>query len=219
MKYNECALKGQGATDEKEGFGRPRIFPHQLTWQRRLLFPVIVLTFILSLVVSMVLPTHAARPGGMGTMGSRGGMMINSAEERAAEVAEKLWLSEAQQVQVVYLLEYMFRQQFAYSKQARESDELSRTEGMENMKVLREKTMDQNQYVVAHSLPEHALSSVSFLKDESPPSPASASRASTSVKSTSHHHWGLRYKRTPLDIYRNRRLQRPANVHNETTHH
>ena len=95
------------------------------------------------LLVSMIIPAHAARMGGMGKMRGGESMMVKSPEERAGEIAEKLSLSETQEVEVVYLLENLFRQQSEYIKKAQDSDELSRTEVMEQMKAAREKTIEQ----------------------------------------------------------------------------
>lgn len=95
------------------------------------------------MLVSMSLPAHAARMGGMGKMRGGEGMMMKSPEEQVAEIAEKLSLSEIQQVEVVYLLENMFRQQAKCLKKTQDSDELSRTEVMGQMKAIREKTIEQ----------------------------------------------------------------------------
>lgn len=95
------------------------------------------------LLVSMSLPAHAARMGGMGKMRGGESVMMKSPEERAAEIAEKLSLSEIQQVEVIYLLENMFRQQSEYIKKTQDSEDLFRTEEMELMKAVREKSIEQ----------------------------------------------------------------------------
>ena len=95
------------------------------------------------LLVSMSLPAHAARMGGMGKMRGGESMMMKSPEERAAEIAEKLSLSEIQQVEVVYLLENMFRQQSEYMEKIQDSNQLSRNDAMVQMKAVREKTIEQ----------------------------------------------------------------------------
>lgn len=95
------------------------------------------------LLVSNILPAYAARMGGMGKMREGESMTMKSPEERAAEIAEKLSLSEIQQVEVVYLLENMFRQQSEYMEKTQDSDLLSRTDVMGQMNAVREKTIEK----------------------------------------------------------------------------
>ncbi len=69
---------------------------------------------------------------------------------------------------MVYLLENMFRQQSEYAKQAEESDEFSRTEVMEKMKAVREKTVE----LVGDFLSDDQLAQLTELLDSSMNRPA-----------------------------------------------
>ncbi len=104
-------------------------------------FPLIALMIVSLLGAAGDL--SAAPMGGMGKMRGGGELKQRSPEEQAREIAMKLSLSENQQVEVVYLLENMFRHQADYLKQARDADELSRPGIMEHMTEVREKTIEQ----------------------------------------------------------------------------
>lgn len=109
--------------------------------KNRLTLLCILTSFLL--ITSQSIPTHAGRMGGMGKKGEGDKMMMKSSEDRVRQIAEKLSLTQAQQAEVVYLLKNMFEQQSAYLKQAQDSDKSPRAETMEDMKELRDKTIEQ----------------------------------------------------------------------------
>lgn len=110
--------------------------------QKNIVLSILCLVAGFFLVVSQSLPAHAARMrGNMGEMKGGDSMMIKNPEDQAMAIAEKLSLTEEQKIEVVYLLENMFKQQSAYLQQAKDYDESSRTEIMEKMKEARNRTI------------------------------------------------------------------------------
>lgn len=80
--------------------------------------------------------------GGMGGMKEPGSMIGISPEKQAQQIADILSLSEIQQVEVVYLLERMFRRQAEYMEQAKTAEDQSRNEVLEKMQKLNRETLD-----------------------------------------------------------------------------